>query len=117
MTKRICAYPFSLHFPDLAQANRLPNVETYVLGAAESDSGDARDPDQVALLQQGLAGLLLVARVDYSSRTGGERSIAELFSIGLIAGILFLDRGLGLGLVVGKLFNSRVGHFGDCGGG
>lgn len=94
----------------------LSKLKTYVLGPAEGDTSDARNSDQVQLLES-LAGLFLLAGVDNSSRASGE-SLAELFSFGFVAGlILFLDRGLGLGLVVGELFNSRVGHFDDYGGG
>lgn len=90
-------------------------MKTYVLGAAEGDASDARNSDQVELLES-LAGLLLLAGVDNGGRASGE-TLAELFSFRFVAGlILFLDRGLGLGLVVGELFNSGVGHFDVCGG-
>lgn len=68
-------------------------------------------------LLQGFAGLLLVAGVDYGSRTSGEVSLAGfLFSFRLITAILNFLEGRLLGIVVRELFNSGVRHF-ELGGG
>ena len=100
--------------PDKLQAGskREGNVEnTYVLGAAESDTVDARDADEVELLE-GLAGLLLVAGVDYGSRSSRKVGLTlALLNVRLVAVLLGLS-GRTLGIVVGKLFNAGVRHFG-----
>lgn len=76
---------------------------TYVLGAAEGDTGDARDVLQ-AELGNGLASLLLVARVDGDGSAGGNAGIT-----GLGLGVADLLNVLG-DLVIGKLFNTGIGH-------
>lgn len=76
---------------------------TYVLGAAEGDTGDAGDVLQ-AELGNGLASLLLVARVDGDSSAGGDAGIA-----GLGLGVAALLNVLG-DILIGKLFNTGVGH-------
>lgn len=81
---------------------------TYVLGAAEGHAGDARHAGEVQLLE-GLASLLLVAGVDDGGRAGGQVGLAIL-DVGLVAAVVLVDGGT-LGLVVGKLFDSGVGHF------
>lgn len=81
---------------------------THVLGAAESDTSDARDTGQAQLLE-GLASLLLVAVVDHGGRAGREAAL-NLLDIGIVAAVV-LDLDDLLGLLVGELFNSRVGHF------
>jgi len=86
-----------------------PVLWTHVLGAAESDAGDAGDTGEVQLLD-GLAGLLLVARVDHGGRAGGKAGIAAL-DIGVVARII-LDLDV-LNLLLGELFNAGVGHFGS----
>lgn len=80
---------------------QFPN-NTHVLGAAQSHAGDARNALEVQLLN-GLAGLLLVTAVDLD---GGARGVASLdFGVGAV---ILLD--LRLDVLVGKLFDSRVGH-------
>lgn len=76
---------------------------TYVLGAAESDTGDAGDVLQ-AELGNGLASLLLVARVDGDGGAGGNAGIT-----GLGLGVADLLNVLG-DLLIGKLFNTGIGH-------
>ena len=81
---------------------------TYVLGAAEGDTGDARDELQ-AELANGLAGLLLATGVDSDGSTGGN--------VGLIASLGARVRGAildGLGdLVIVDFFNAGISHFCD----
>lgn len=81
---------------------------TYVLRAAESDTGDARDELQTELAN-GLAGLLLTTGVDSDGGTGGN--------VGLIASLRARLRGAlldGLGdLVIVDFFNAGISHF--CG--
>lgn len=77
-------------------------IASYVLGAAEGDTGDARDVLQ-AELGNGLAGLLLVARVDGDSSTAGDD--------GLLASLRLRVALDGLGdLLIRELFNTGVGH-------
>lgn len=82
---------------------------TYVLGTAEGNAGDAVDTDQVQLLD-GLASLLLVTGVDDGGRAGREVGLLLAIGVGAAVIIVLVDGGL-LGLLVGKLFDSRVGHF------
>lgn len=90
---------------------RLPWSVTHVLGPAESDAGDALDVLQ-AELRNGLAGLLLVARVDGNLSTGGDAGVAGALVARLGAGLLIGNLGdLLLGLV-GELFDTGVGHGG-----
>lgn len=113
MTKRICLRGALVSY----LANSFHTIEpplryqfsTYVLRATESNTGNTRDAGKVQLLE-GLAGLLLVTGVDYSSRTSGQVALL-LLNVGLIAAVVLLDGGLRLGVVVGKLFDSGVGHF------
>ena len=84
-------------------------LHSYVLGAAESHTGDASDTGEVQLLES-LAGLLLVAVMDDGGRAGGKVSLASILGIGIIAAVLLVD-GRPLGLVVRKLFDSGVRHF------
>lgn len=112
MTNRICLHALDKLLPSIHAA--VPVVvlaaispQTYVLGAAESDTGDARHAGQVQLLE-GLAGFLLVAGVDNGGRASGEVSLA-IFDVGFVAAVVLVD-GRTLGLVVGKLFDSGVGH-------
>jgi hypothetical protein len=79
---------------------------THVLGSAESNASDALNLLQ-AKLGNGLAGLLLVARVDGDGRAGGDTTLLTL-RVG--AGVINLD--LLLGLVVDNFFNTGVRHFG-----
>lgn len=83
---------------------------THVLGAAESDAGDAGDGLEVQL-RDSLASLLLVAGVDHGLGASGKAGVASL-DIGLvIAGVVeILDLGL-LNLLLGELLNSGIGHF------
>lgn len=81
---------------------------TYVLRSAESDTGDALDTLQVQLLD-GLARLLLVAGVDYGRRAGGAALTRLDLGVGAVIVLLLLDSGL-LGVLVGKLFDTGVGH-------
>lgn len=99
----------ALILPDGHSQSRGWKGPTYVLRAAEGDASDARDAGEVELLE-GLAGLLLVAVVDYGSRASGKLALADILIIGDIVGLL--DGRLLEGLVVGKLFDSGVGHFG-----
>jgi hypothetical protein len=90
---------------------RESSKNTYVLGAAESDTVDARDADEVELLE-GLASLLLVAGVDYGSRARRKVGFTLiLLDVRLVAVLLGLN-GRTLGIVIGKLFNAGVRHFG-----
>ena len=78
----------------------------YVLGSAERDTSDAGNVLQ-AELANGLASLLLVARVDGDSGTAGDGGLVASLRLGGAAGIL----NVGLGdLLIGKLFNTGVGH-------
>lgn len=80
---------------------------SYVLGTTESDTSDAGNVLQ-AELANGLASLLLVARVDGDSGTTGDGGLIASLRLGGAAGIL----NVGLGnLLVGELFNTGVGHF------
>ena len=88
-------------------------MNTYVLWSAESDTGDAIDMLQ-SKLGDGLASLLLVARVDSDRGTCGDVGLA-LLSLRLVAGVLLLDLGVLLLGLVGELFNAWVGHLVDCG--
>jgi len=99
MTKRICARVSCWYTIDIETA-------THVLGSAESDASDALNLLQ-AELGNGLAGLLLVARVDGDGRAGGDTTLLTL-RVG--AGVINLD--LLLGLVVDNFFNTGVRHFG-----
>lgn len=104
-------HPFQAQSPASSfcpNSRRIDSFQTYVLGAAESNAGDARHAGQVQLLE-GLAGLLLVAVVDDGGRAGGQVGLAILV-VGLVAAVVLVDGGT-LGLVVGKLFDSGVGHF------
>lgn len=78
------------------------NHITYVLGAAESDTGDAGNVLQ-AKLGNGLASLLLATGGNVDSRAGGDGGL----SLGL--GVAALNVGLG-DLLIGKLFNTGIGH-------
>lgn len=84
---------------------------TYVLGAAESDTGDSRDAGEVQLLES-LASLLLVPGVDDGSGASRHVALAGL-NLGLVAAVilLLLDVHL-LRLLIGELLDSGVGHFG-----
>lgn len=85
-------------------------VPTHVLWAAEGDTGDALDAGQVQLLH-GLAGLLLVARVNDGSRASGQARVTRLdFGVGAVIVLVLFNLDL-LGFLVGKLFDSGVGHF------
>ena len=81
------------------------DASTYVLGAAESDTGDAGDVLQTQLAN-GLTGLLLVARVDGDIGATGDGGLLARLGLG---GAAILDVGLG-DLLIGKLFNTGVGH-------
>ena len=98
MTKRICSRRLEIvcshQFRTSAPAAFRPATsrQTYVLRAAESDTGDARHASEVQLLER-LAGLLLVARVDDGGRAGGQVSLA-LLNVGLVAAVesaLFIE--------------------------
>lgn len=84
-----------------------PHRTTYVLGAAEGDTGDAGDVLQ-AKLSDSLTSLLLVTRVDSDGGAAGNGSLA-LASIGVGVAAL-LNVGLG-DLVIGEFFNTGIGHF------
>lgn len=121
MTKRICTPAVSQFQQKWKPYTRLPAshwqllplhtvLQTYVLGSAEGDASDALDAGQVQLLH-GLASLLLVARVNDGGRASGQAGVARLdFGIGAVIVLLFLDGDV-LGLLVGQLFDSGVGHF------
>jgi hypothetical protein len=86
---------------------------THILRAAEGDTGDARHPSKVQLLD-GLASLLLVAGVNNRGGTSGDASLASL-TLRLIAGgvlVLLLDGDL-LGLLLLLLrdfLDARLSH-------
>jgi hypothetical protein len=84
---------------------------TYVLRSAEGDTGDARDVLQ-AELANGLTGLLLVAGLDADG--GAGRDVGLLAGLGLGAAAGLFDVGLAGDLLIGELFDTRIGH--DCGG-
>lgn len=87
----------SVHLPDM----------TYVLGSPEGDTGDALNLLQ-AELGNGLARLLLVARVDSDGRASWDGSLSGLsLRVGAVLGLLNIDLLL---LLVGEFFNSWVGH-------
>lgn len=77
-------------------------MSAYVLGAAEGDTGDARDVLQ-AELGNGLAGLLLVARVDGDSSAAGDDGLVASLRLRVALDVLG-------DLLIGKLFNAGVGH-------
>lgn len=58
----------------------------------------------------GLASLLLVAGVDDGGRAGREVGLLFAIGVGAAVVIVVVDDSL-LDLLVGKLFDSRVGHF------
>lgn len=90
----------------LAHSSRDQNdhtICTYVLGAAEGNTGDAGDVLE-AKLGNGLASLLLVARVDHDRGTAGDRGLNLTLGLGVA-----LNVGVG-DLLIGKLFNAGVGH-------
>ena len=89
-------------------------METHVLRSAEGDTGDAGDALEVQLLD-GLASLLLVTGVDDGGRATSATLARLDLGVGAVVILLLLDDGL-LGLLVGKLFDTGVGHD-DCGGG
>jgi hypothetical protein len=63
-----------------------------------------------AELSDGLASLLLVARVDGDGSTTGDGSLFTSFRLGAAASVF--NAGLG-DVLVGKFFDSRVGHVGQ----
>jgi hypothetical protein len=69
----------------------------------------------VQLLER-LASLLLVARVDHGRRAGRDAGVAiPSLAIGVVSAAVIVklfDLG-GLGILVGKLLNSGVRHFGS----
>jgi hypothetical protein len=81
--------------------------DAYVLGTAESDTSDARDVLQTELAN-GLASLLLVARVNGNSSTTGDGGLLTGLGLRGVGGVL--DVGLG-DLLIGELFDTGVGHF------
>ena len=81
---------------------------TYVLGAAESDTGDARDELQTELAN-GLAGLLLTTGVDSDGGTG--RNVGLIASLGArLRGALIDVLG---DVVIVDFFNAGISHFCD----
>ena len=88
-------------------------VTTYVLRSTQGDTGDVRDTLEVQLLD-GLAGLLLIAGMDHSGRAGSAALARLDLRVRAFVVLLLLDRSL-LRLLVGQLFNARVGH--GCGRG
>jgi hypothetical protein len=65
-------------------------------------------------LGDGLASLLLVARVNGYCGARGDVGLA-LLALGLVAGLLLLNLDVLLLGLIGKLFNAWVGHFDGCG--
>jgi hypothetical protein len=82
-------------------------AHAYVLGSAESDTSDTGDVLQ-AELANGLAGLLLVARVNGDGGTTGDGGLLASLGLRVAAGIF--DLGLG-DLIVREFFNTGIGHF------
>lgn len=80
---------------------------TYVLGAAESNTGDARDELQ-AELANGLAGLLLTTGVDSDGGTGGNVGLIASLGARVRVALDVLDD-----VVIVDFFNAGVSHF--CG--
>lgn len=101
----------------LQKTTQAPELQmTHVLGPAEGDAGDALNVLQ-AELRDGLAGLLLVARVDSDLGTSGDAGVAGALVARLGAGLIVGNLGdLLLGLV-GELFDTGVGHGGRFVGG
>lgn len=66
-----------------------------------------------AELGNGLASLLLVARVDGDGGALGDHGITTLLALGLVAGLILLNLDVLLLRLIGELFNAGVGHF--CG--
>jgi hypothetical protein len=99
----VCARGLSTHF----------FLCTHVLRSAESDASDAVNVLQ-SELGDGLASLLLVARVDSDRGARGDVGLA-LLALGLVAGLILLDLDVLLLGLVGELFNAWVGHVGGCG--
>lgn len=79
---------------------------THVLRSAESDASDALNLLQ-AELGNGLAGLLLVARVNGDGRASGDAALLALRVGAAVVNLLDLLLGL-----VDNLFNTGVRHFG-----
>jgi hypothetical protein len=86
---------------------------THVLWSTKSNTCDAINMLQ-SELGNGLASLLLVARVDSDRGARGDVGFA-LLALGLVAGVFLLDLGVLLLGLIGKLFNAWVGHFDRCG--
>jgi hypothetical protein len=81
--------------------------KTYVLGAAESDTGDARDELQ-AELANGLAGALLTTGVNSDGGTGGDVGLITSLGARVRVALDVLDD-----VVIVDFFNAGVSHF--CG--
>lgn len=117
MTKRICGRDISISFVQFTSLSD-SNWHTHVLRSAESDTGDARNMLQ-AELSNGLASLLLVARVDGGDgRAGGDgRGFTLSIRVGVLVGIL--DGGLSdllSGDVLLDFLNTGFGRHDDrCG--
>lgn len=86
----------------LDSRNELVARCSYVLGAAESDTGDAGNVLQ-AELGDGLASLLLVTGVDGDSSTAGNDGLIASLGFGVAFDVLG-------NLLIGELFNTGVGH-------
>ena len=83
---------------------------THVLWSAQGHTGDAINVLQ-SELSNGLASLLLVARVDSDRGARGHVDLA-LLALGLVARLILLDLDVLLLGLVGELFNAGVGHVG-----
>lgn len=110
----ILARPPRLHAV-CAHSFLAPLFQTHVLGPPQGNAGDALNVLQ-AELRDGLAGLLLVARVDGDRGARGDAGVTSNLIARLGAGVIVGDLGAGLLLgLVGELFDAGVGHFGVCG--
>lgn len=84
---------------------------THVLGASQSNSGNALNPLQTKL-SNGLAGLLLVAGVDNGLRSTGASLASLNLGVGAVGAIVLSGDLLLGGLLVGELFDAWVRHDG-----
>lgn len=85
---------------------------TYVLWASQSNSGDAWDSNQ-AEFGNGLAGLLLIARVDNGGGASWDGLSGLDLGVGVIRCFLLCHNVLGHLLVV-QFFDAWVRHDGSC---
>jgi hypothetical protein len=105
------------HLPKASAKTCDPSTDcalgTHVLRSAERDACDAVNVLQ-SELGNGLASLLLVARVHSDRGARGDVGLA-LLALGLVAGLVLLNLDVLLLGLIRKLFNAWVGHFDGCG--